>query len=798
MPSNKPACLLLFIAFTMHAAAQNSQENILDSFASKLITAVKTNQTERAYVVTDRSVYKAGEYLWFKAFVLKTASFKESYKSRFLFVDIVDDNDSIVKQVIIDRANDTSDYRLQLSDHLFTGYYWLRAYTRQMAQSDTNSIAIKPLYIVGTPWLHPPKQKNNITGTGDPVINFYPEGGNIIPGINSTVALLATAKSGNPLSINGYVKDSRGDTTTHFTTNAAGLARFNFEPSGYRKYEAVINSEGKELHYPLPPFNFFTGQLSVTKTSGWYKLRILLGDSIYTKDALTYVVGISKDSVVFASVGAGQYETTINEHTLPKGITSFYLFDKNLKLLSERTVYVNADAVNINITPDKNTYAKHDRVSLNVSSTDAEQHVVPALLALSVTDSALSSVPDICSFSNLPFDLDRVDNLFLARNLCFNDSDIDLIMLTKNNTYQLANQLVNNANINNNDSLFYIKGAIINNKTEPLANQVVTIISKTSNPVFYKDTTDANGRFSFPTDSYADSTEFILEIKTLKGNSKNNKVVFDEPDVPKLKTPAALKQYPLIEAKTKQRLNFYYKDQFGENQLPTVIVTDSIAVDYDASKRVSPFSSIIHGKDLDGRTTLDNLILKVSGVQILNGFLVIHGNNALTAPGPNSEPLIMVNGANVVSPSNSVGAASPAINYLHSVNPKDVDFVEILKNADAAAYGEAGGNGVILINTTNKGKDFILDKNNMQEFYVKGVLEPVAFPEYSIPKKSKKTEAAEDNRSTLYWNGGLLTGNADRAISFYTSDIPAVYTITVTGITANGDILRKTIAVQSK
>jgi hypothetical protein len=339
---------------------------------------------------------------------------------------------------------------------------------------------------------------------------------------------------------------------------------------------------------------------------------------------------------------------------------------------------------------------------------------------------------------------------------------------------------------------------IVNNKKEPLAKRAVTIISKTNNPVFYKDTTDAKGRFTFPFDSYVDSTQFIFEVKNMKNNSQNNKVIFDEMYYPKLKTPVALKQYPAIESKTKQRLNFYYRDEFGENQLPTVVVTDSIAVDYDASKRVSPFSAIIHGKDLDGRTSVDNLILKVSGVQIINGFLIIHGNNSLNAPGPNSEPLVVVDGANVVTPSDGLGVGSPVISYLHSLNPKDIDFIEVLKSADAASYGVAGGNGVILINTTNKGKDFTLDKNNMQTFYRKGVLQPVAFPAYSIPKKNKKGDVPEDNRSTVYWNGGLLTTDAGNPISFYTSDIPAVYTITVTGITANGDILRKTIAVQSK
>jgi hypothetical protein len=50
------------------------------------------------------------------------------------------------------------------------------------------------------------------------------------------------------------------------------------------------------------------------------------------------------------------------------------------------------------------------------------------------------------------------------------------------------------------------------------------------------------------------------------------------------------------------------------------------------SKRISPFSVIVSGDDLDGRQTLDNVILKVSGLQVINGFLVVRGLNSFNNP----------------------------------------------------------------------------------------------------------------------------------------------------------------------
>ena len=120
-----------------------------------------------------------------------------------------------------------------------------------------------------------------------------------------------------------YVKDNRDTVVAKFTTNKNGLGKFDFEPSGYRQYKAVIKWNGKEINYPLPAFNFYAGQLSVTHQQGQYKLRVLLGDSIYTKSALSYVMGISKDSLVFAGIGEGLYEVTVDEQNYHKALQPF-------------------------------------------------------------------------------------------------------------------------------------------------------------------------------------------------------------------------------------------------------------------------------------------------------------------------------------------------------------------------------------------------------------------------------------------------------------------------------------------
>jgi TonB-dependent SusC/RagA subfamily outer membrane receptor len=800
---NKVIYLLLFIFFVSSAKAQDANMNTLDSFSAKFIATIRSTERERAFLVTDRVVFTAGEYIWFKTFLLGTVSQKPTTKSKYLFADIVNDKDSIIKRLILDATNRQLSSRISLPDSLPTGYYWLRAYTTQMAVHDTNEIAVKPLYVFG-------KSTDNIvvktnkkaTSTNDlPALTFYPEGGNIMTGINSIVGLQATNSTGEPLHVEGIIKDNRDTNVAKFTTNTNGLAKFEFEPSGYRKYRAVINWNGKETSYFLPPFNYHAGQISVVHQPGAYKLRILLGDSIFTKETPTYIVGISKDSLVFAGIGKGLCEVSVEESKLPPGITTFYLFSADFKPLSERSVYVNSNNLHVNVATDKSNYNKREKINLSLSITDAAQHAIPSLLAVSVSDSLFTNKQEPCN-SNTSFNLQAVDNFSLANNTCFSDDDIDLMMLTKNNAYQTFNTAATSRTTID-DSLLYVKGTILSDKNTPLSDKSVMLLSNTgSNDLFLMDTTNYNGRFHFPLSHYPDSLQVALEIKDLNDNRIiNSKVVLDAITFPKLTTPVTLKRYfDESPSKARQKINTYINALFfnaeGKPLSPVYVKT---VADFDNSKRISPYSSILTSNDLDGRTSVDLAILKISGLQLLNGYLVIHGLNSFHSPGPASEPLLLVEGVEVPVSSDGIGNVSPVMSYLHALNPKDIDFIEVLKDGAAANYGVRGANGVILVNLTNKVRDLPGNANNMKVFYLKGITNAGVFPAISYDHKDKKAAATTDARSTIFWNGNFYTAGADNAIlTLYSSDVPATYNITVTGITAKGDIIYKTISIQSR
>ncbi|WP_051068920.1 SusC/RagA family TonB-linked outer membrane protein, partial [Cesiribacter andamanensis] len=81
----------------------------------------------------------------------------------------------------------------------------------------------------------------------------------------------------------------------------------------------------------------------------------------------------------------------------------------------------------------------------------------------------------------------------------------------------------------------------------------------------------------------------------------------------------------------------------------------------------------------------------------------IRGTSSVSA---SSEPLYVIDGMLINSNGNemSIGGRGPRIGALSTINPNDIESIEVLKDASATAiYGSRGANGVILI-TTKRGR----------------------------------------------------------------------------------------------
>jgi len=162
----------------------------------------------------------------------------------------------------------------------------------------------------------------------------------------------------------------------------------------------------------------------------------------------------------------------------------------------------------------------------------------------------------------------------------------------------------------------------------------------------------------------------------------------------------------------------YLREEIGINNRSKVDVTlksdtkaleEVVVVGYGTQRKIETTGSIASVKS-DELTQLpitnvaQGLQSRVSGVQISQNSGSPGGNISVRIRGTNSingnaEPLYVIDGIQI-SNSGGINDVSP----LSTINPNDIESVEVLKDASASAiYGARAANGVILI-TTKRGK----------------------------------------------------------------------------------------------
>src|SRR6202012_2627494 len=148
-------------------------------------------------------------------------------------------------------------------------------------------------------------------------------------------------------------------------------------------------------------------------------------------------------------------------------------------------------------------------------------------------------------------------------------------------------------------------------------------------------------------------------------------------------------------------------------------LNDVVIVGYGTQKKKELTGSIasVPKENLNQpASSLDNLLEgSAPGVQITqssgqpgaSATVRIRGGNSITA---GNEPLYVIDGLPFYNDNTSTqGSVNPnssaqGLNALSTINPSDIESIEVLKDASATAiYGSRGANGVVII-TTKKGK----------------------------------------------------------------------------------------------
>ncbi len=229
-----------------------------------------------------------------------------------------------------------------------------------------------------------------VVPTGRVDVAFFPEGGDLVAGIENRVYAEVTDPLGRPLAAEGRVVDDAGREVAAFDTQHQGRARFTFTPVRDRTYRLEIDSPAAPAA-PLPAPVEDGVALTATADSFAAGRPVELiattpGEGPWMAAAFCRGVLVAQDTFS----GAGRFRLPLDVPDEIAGVLRVTLFDAALTPRAERLVHRESGSdLRVAVTPLDPRVAPGEAQKLEVRTTDGAGAPVGAIVGLTVTDRAV-------------------------------------------------------------------------------------------------------------------------------------------------------------------------------------------------------------------------------------------------------------------------------------------------------------------------------------------------------------------------------------------------------------------------
>ena len=773
-------CLLIICQhlILLTATGQDNLNTISTAFSQYHQNSIK----EKIFVHTDKNFYVAGEIAWFKLYIVDASNNKPLELSKVAYVEILDSTNKHVLQAKIALNNAEGNGSFYLPVNLNSGNYKLRAYTNWMKNFSADYFFEKNITIVNvqkSPDLPAIKNANKFD------IQFFPEGGNLVNNIPSTIAFKGTDEYGKGINFTGFLLDNN-DTVLTFKAQNAGMGSFFLTPLSNHVYKAFVKTASGDYITKDLPIAYSGGYVmhlldSADKIKVTVQSDISSGHEVYlfahTREIIKVSLGtfLQNGKAVFlfdkAMLGDGISHITIfNDQKQP--VCERLYFKKpskqlEIKLSTDKAEYTTRKKVSINIQTD-NTELKNDSSSLSVSvyHLDSLQTfnsaTINSYLLLTSDLRGYVEDPDYYFLNNDPETNTALNNLMLTNGWRrFKWEDI-----FKNTKPFFEYVPEYNGPI--------IVGKVINTITDSPSNNIECYISVPGfQPAFKSSLSDKDGRVKFELKNFYGSSEIIVQPNTMRDRMYR----IDISD-PFSKTYSGK---PFPEFTLQKEIANSLREQSVSMQVQNIYSGKSL-------KHFSePFiDSAAFYITPDATYLLDNYTRFVTIEEVLREYVTLvdvkkrEGNfhfsllDFATNQKFSTDPLVLLDGVPVFD-----------LNKFMQIDPLKLNKLEVLNRKYFLGGSMFTG---ILSWTSYKGDmaDYdlgshatIIDYDGLQlerEFYT---------PVYAT--EDQQSSHIPDFRNVLLWSPNIkIAGGESKEINFYTSDIPGKYMVFIQGILGSG------------
>uniref|UniRef100_UPI0040295CA2 MG2 domain-containing protein n=1 Tax=Alloprevotella sp. TaxID=1872471 RepID=UPI0040295CA2 len=572
--------ILLFLLCTLlntstHAQSLHEQtEQLFEKFKTAARFDYKYPR-EKVYVHFDNTAYLTGDTIWYKAYVVRASSLKPTTLSKVLYVELLNaDGQNVVNQVLRIDSMGTAQGAIPLGDTVYPGYYEVRAYTREMVNWGKYACfsRVLPVFTDENPQhkkqhgldldlsqlsIPLPEPRKTVT-IGQPrpygmttnkkrMLDFYPEGGERVKGVDQLIAFKLTDGTGLPVedTLSIFYADGRLCTTTQPLHDGMGTFLL---PADFDKGYAHINGIKKsQIELPLCTADYYLG---VTEhSSEGITIKVTAADSICELHKLLAIALFNRENACFFDTLTVNPQTGtelfIPNKALRAGVSRFELFNIEGQGLATRLVWnpLNqreaAHKVSLQVKQNQHAYDPFSPVALVLKATRGDGSIVKnANLSVAVRDEANNIITttdggieaSMLLASELRGYIHRPDRYF-ERNDAAHRFMLDLLMLVQGwqaNSFDVMCQRDSFALRQPIEDSLLIKGTLYkyNNKKEPYPNIYINLMGYAYNDgkvgstgIEAQTKTDHKGHFAFEAKTELKG-DFLVTFKLRDENNK--------------------------------------------------------------------------------------------------------------------------------------------------------------------------------------------------------------------------------------------------------------------------------------